>query len=265
MSYSKAKVDEIFLEFSRDLPRLLRPPTKTQLAMVHHVLDQVFTPDCRIVDLGGGLNTRNGVFARLGGSVTVIDIFEYDLAWSVGKEPEQFAADCAEIKQYLSSAGVRFVDSDICKVDLRNMFAAGSIDAVTSYHCLEHLHQSPKAVLESALQVLKPGGRLLLEVPNAVNLLKRLKVLAGHTNYGSYEHFYDAVNFTGHVREYAVFDLHTLARRLGLSSYTVYGKNWYGTLFEKVGDNPVSGMIDWSLQRFPGLCGSLFLDFRKSS
>jgi SAM-dependent methyltransferase len=265
MSYSKAAVDEIFLEFSRDLPRLLPPPTKSQLAMVHHVLDRVFTPGCRIVDLGGGLNPRNGVFARLGGSVTVIDIFEYDLAWSVGKGPEQFAADCEEIKQYLTSAGVRFVDSDICKVDLRSIFAAESVDAVTSYHCLEHLHQSPKAVLESALRVLKPGGRLLVEVPNAVNLLKRFKVLAGRTNYGSYEDFYDAANFTGHVREYAVCDLHALARRLGLSSYAIYGRNWYGTLFDKLGDNAISGMIDRSLQRFPGLCGSLFLDFRKSS
>ncbi|GEM_PF-5417125 len=136
MSYSHAKVDEIYREFSRDLPGLLPPPTKKQLAMEHHVLHQVFTPNCMIVDLGGGLNPRNGAIARLGGSVTVIDIFEYDLAWSVGKEPEQ-----------------------------------------------------------------------------------------------------------------------SLTRRLV----------WYGTLFEKLGDNPVSGMIDWSLQRFPGLCGSPFLDFRKSS
>lgn len=104
---------------------------------------------------------------------------------------------------------------------------------------------------------------MLLEVPNAVNLLKRLKVLAGRTNYGSYGDFYDAVNYTGHVREYAVSDLHALARRLGLSSYAIYGKNWYGTLFDKFGESPLSGVIDWSLQRFPGLCGSLFLDFRK--
>lgn len=261
--YSKERILEIFLEFSRDFSRLMKAPSKNQLALAHHVINKVFVPDCKLIDLGGGLNPLNGVIARLGGSVTVIDIFEYDLAWQVGKTSNEFAADCAEKKRYLESVGVKFVDSDICKLDLRDMFPATSIDAITSHHCLEHLHQSPKAVLESALDVLKPGGRMMLEVPNAINLLKRIKVLAGQTNYGSYEQYYDASNYTGHIREYSVSDLKTLARKLELSSFRIYGKNWYGTLYNKLGENHLSTFFDWNLQRFPNLCGSLFLEYQK--
>lgn len=260
----RSDVDAVFASFSETMPDLIRPRTKSQLDFTYHVLEKVFVPHCKIIDLGGGLNPLNGVIAALGGSVTVLDIFEYDLGWVRASKSNDFAEDCARKREHLESVGVRFIDCDIAQTDLRKFFSPESVDAITSYHCLEHLHQSPKAVLESALTVLKPGGRMLIEVPNAINLLKRIKVLMGHTNHGSYTDYYDSANFTGHVREYSISDLYALAERLRLSEYRIYGKNWYGTLFDRLGNNPLTQLADLGLQQFPGLCGSLFLYFVKS-
>ena len=45
----------------------------------------------------------------------------------------------------------------------------GSFDVVSMWHSLEHVHD-PLAVLQAAHQVLAPGGRLLVAVPNIDSL-----------------------------------------------------------------------------------------------
>jgi SAM-dependent methyltransferase len=45
-------------------------------------------------------------------------------------------------------------------------FPAGSCAAITMFHVLEHLYD-PQAYLESARRLLKPHGRLIVQVPNA--------------------------------------------------------------------------------------------------
>jgi 2-polyprenyl-3-methyl-5-hydroxy-6-metoxy-1,4-benzoquinol methylase len=45
----------------------------------------------------------------------------------------------------------------------------GSFDVVTMWHSLEHVHD-PLAVLRAASQLLTPGGRLLVAVPNVDSL-----------------------------------------------------------------------------------------------
>ena len=45
-------------------------------------------------------------------------------------------------------------------------FGAESCAAITMFHVLEHLH-SPRSYLRAAHQLLRPDGRLILQVPNA--------------------------------------------------------------------------------------------------
>ncbi len=53
-------------------------------------------------------------------------------------------------------------------------FASGSLDAVVAMHLIEHvLH--PRLVLQEAFRVLKPGGVLILETPDAQSALARRK------------------------------------------------------------------------------------------
>lgn len=47
-------------------------------------------------------------------------------------------------------------------------FKDGSFNAITMFHVLEHLYD-PGAYIEAAWRLLKPGGRLIVQVPNAAS------------------------------------------------------------------------------------------------
>ncbi|MFH1420106.1 MAG: class I SAM-dependent methyltransferase [Planctomycetota bacterium] len=52
-------------------------------------------------------------------------------------------------------------------------FAAKSFDVITMYETLEHVYH-PKATLDEAYRILKPGGRLVVEVPDFGSPLRKL-------------------------------------------------------------------------------------------
>jgi SAM-dependent methyltransferase len=210
------------------------------------------------VDLGGGLNIANGVLAELGMTVWVIDLVEEYFPQSSMK------TEGTEQVAFLESKGVQFIRADLVEFNLLDHFNPGSVDVVSSYHTLEHLHHSPRRMLASSMKTLKPGGRVFFEVPNATNLLKRLKVLIGRTNYQPFKGFWEVDRYYGHIREYCVDDLRQLAMQLDLSNVQIVGKNWYGSLYAVIPSRPAARVVDSILQIRPGLCGSLFLSGRKS-
>jgi SAM-dependent methyltransferase len=65
--------------------------------------------------------------------------------------------------------GDRVRQGDIANVDL----PAASFDAVTMMAVIEHVLE-PKALIERTRELLKPGGRLYLETPNASSLAARV-------------------------------------------------------------------------------------------
>jgi SAM-dependent methyltransferase len=54
----------------------------------------------------------------------------------------------------------------VCATLSKAPFAAGSCAAVTMFHVLEHLYD-PASYLDAAHQLLRPDGRLIVQVPNA--------------------------------------------------------------------------------------------------
>ncbi|PYT15427.1 MAG: hypothetical protein DMG59_13840 [Acidobacteria bacterium] len=54
----------------------------------------------------------------------------------------------------------------VCATLSQAPFAPQSCAAITMFHVLEHLYQ-PAAYLDAAHELLKPGGRLIVQVPNA--------------------------------------------------------------------------------------------------
>jgi SAM-dependent methyltransferase len=211
-----------------------------------------------LIDLGGGISLHNGVLAQLGMTVYVIDLLgEY---WEVKATNPTTVHE--EVRA-LEACGVRFIQQELSTCLLTAYFPDNSIDVVTSFHCLEHLHQSPKRLLESAMRVLKPGGKLLIEVPNAANARKRLALLLGRTNYLPYKAYYYSSDYRGHIREYVTDDLHQLASNLGAKSHRVFGSNNYGGEWIGTFPSPVRKIADVLFRRFPGLCGALLLEMTK--
>jgi SAM-dependent methyltransferase len=210
-----------------------------------------------LVDLGGGVSAANGFLSELGMHVTVIDLLNEYYPFSTVK------STVSKEVEVLAKMGVKFVEADLTSVDLRSLFDRESIDVVASYHTIEHLHHSPKVLLESALDILKPGGRLVIEVPNAANLVKRARLLMGRTNYPTFSEFYDSAKWCGHIREYTAGDLAELARSLSIRGWRIEGRNWYGRLYKVIGNRPTARVLDSLLRVKPGLCGSLFLTAQK--
>ena len=57
---------------------------------------------------------------------------------------------------------------------------------VMSHDVLEHLHHSPRDLLNDLCELIKPNALLFITVPNAVNIRKRIDVLRGKTNLPDY-------------------------------------------------------------------------------
>lgn len=89
----------------------------------------------------------------------------------------------------------------------------GGYDLIIFAEVLEHLYTSPEQVLSCLKQLLKPGGVILLQTPNAAALKKRLKLLWGKNPYELIR--LDRGN-PGHFRELTVRDLRRYAKRCGL-------------------------------------------------
>lgn len=84
--------------------------------------------------------------------------------------------DMAEIaRQYCSE----MIVGDIETLELSHL---GRYDAVVFGDVLEHL-RNPREILERAGALLKPGGKVLMSLPNVANIWVRLNLLFGRFNY----------------------------------------------------------------------------------
>ena len=82
---------------------------------------------------------------------------------------------------------------------------------------LEHLHDSPRELLNDAIECIRPGGFLFVTVPSVVNLRKRVSVFLGQTNLPDYDtYFWYPDPWRGPVREYTKRDLKKMVHYLGL-------------------------------------------------
>jgi SAM-dependent methyltransferase len=103
-------------------------------------------------------------------------------------------------------------------------FPREAFDLVMLLHVLEHFHDSPRDLLNDLLANVKPGGLLLVMVPNLANIRKRLGLLLGRSNLESFGRYYWMPGpWRGHVREYTRPDLVALTRYLGLELLELRG------------------------------------------
>lgn len=98
-------------------------------------------------------------------------------------------------------------------------------DFILLAEVIEHLYVPPKRVLAMLKKLLRPGGVLLIQTPNPVNLARRLALLGGKS---PFEIIRDDSNNPGHYCEYTVENLVYLAEVSGLEvmEYTV--RNYFG-------------------------------------
>jgi SAM-dependent methyltransferase len=198
-----------------------------------------------ILDVGSGIGVFPASMARLGHTVASLDYVTANQAW-------------------IRAHGVEVATADILNNPLP--FPDASFDLVTMLDAIEHLHGSPRHVLQEIFRVLRPGGHIIVETPNIANLRRRVVLLMGK-NPMSIKYFYESsYPYNGHVYEYTKSDLETAIRWSGFeiaeSSYLNVLNRFHKT--EK-GYSPglkVQGLKDVAMIAYLGTC-KVFPSFKE--
>ncbi len=169
----------------------------------------------RILDFGCGACDKTAVLSQMGYRCSGIDDFKDH--W------HRLDGNRDKILAFAEAAGV----------DLRGAtenralpFESGTFDMVMMHDVLEHLHDSPRELLNDCCELLKPEGLLYATVPNAAALCKRVWVLLGRTNMPRYDLFYWSPGpWRGHVREYVKRDLTQLCTFMDLQVCELRSRN----------------------------------------
>lgn len=90
-----------------------------------------------------------------------------------------------------------------------------SLDVVFVGNVIEHLPNSPRPFMADLKRVLKPGGHLIMDTKNAMDVKTRLKVLAGVSNWAPLSSYYDMDINPHHHKEYTLAELAQLFERAG--------------------------------------------------
>lgn len=160
----------------------------------------------RLLDIGCGPMSKTAIFQLLGCHCYGVD----DLSdpWHLE------GTNIQKIKNFAAQIGINFYKQK--DGDYSIPFDESSFDLVTSLSVIEHLHESPREMLNSMGKMVREGGLIVIKMPNSVNFRKRLSVLRGKTNYPPVNQFYDSDGtWRGHVREYTLQEIIYICKRSG--------------------------------------------------
>jgi SAM-dependent methyltransferase len=162
-------------------------------------------PGARILDFGCGPCDKTAILQALGFQCSGCDDLQEDWHKQPGQREQilRFAAECGIEFRIYEGEGIPF-DS-------------GTFDMVMMHDILEHIHHSPRELLNDLMERTTDDGILFITVPNQVNIKKRIEVILGRTNLTAYETFYwSDIPWRGHIREYVRDDLEKMAKYLEL-------------------------------------------------
>lgn len=97
-------------------------------------------------------------------------------------------------------------------------------DLVVMAEVIEHLPVSTAGVFAFLASLVRPGGCLLLQTPNACSLSKRLKMLIGRN---PFELIREDHHNPGHFREYTTRELRDFASAAGFRVHRVCAANYF--------------------------------------
>jgi len=189
----------------------------------------------------------------------------------IAKENKYKKKFLPKVNKLLKKLKIKKINLNFEKEKLK--FKSNSLDLITTFHCIEHFHASPKFFINECYKALKPNGVFVVGVPNAVNFRKRISVLFGYTNYYALSEYWNYKEYYGHVREPTKAELKFFCKDAGFTNIEVYGKNFMGHerfsriiskfIRSKKISRAISSLLLKPLEIFPGLCTDLHVICRK--
>jgi len=127
--------------------------------------------------------------------------------WTVDRTPL--------MERRCEEGGVFFKLADLNDINLP--FDDSYFDVVIFTEVLEHLCVPPSLVLREVKRVLRPGGMLILSVPNIAALHKRIKLLFGRSVLPPADRQLDRnkIHGYGHLHEYTMGEIEGILRGVG--------------------------------------------------
>ena len=166
-----------------------------------------------LLDVGTGAGVVPEIFASLGASVITVDYSAHE--------------GCPAFER-LSSKGVVCHEAQVGVEQLP--IDDESIDVVFSGNVIEHLPHSCRPFLLELKRTLKPGGHIILDTKNAVDLKTRIKMLFGISNWPVAEYVYNCDVNVEHHKEYTLGEL---AEVLEMAGFKITNKFAYEVFFRK--------------------------------
>jgi len=166
------------------------------------------------------LNGRNRIL-ELGAnpylfSILLMKLFDHKLEFANFFDENIYETKISSLTQEMTNdyfdETIKF-NSNIFNLERTNPYPykQNSFDMVLCCEVLEHLVLSPFEVFNQVYKILKPGGRLILTLPNAVRLSNLGSMLIGQN---IFDKFHKVVHGR-HNREYTLEEIRTLATKYG--------------------------------------------------
>lgn len=176
-----------------------------------------------VCDIGGQMGVFTITLKKLGYDTTMTEALQY-----YGDQFNEFHACIRE-------QGVTIANYDPFESSAR---WPSKFDVVTVMAIIEHYPHSLKRFMENVVALMKPEGRIYIEVPNIAYLPKRMRLLFGRTPQAEIQDiFRSEVPFIGHHHEFTISELRDLARLSGLSvlaedfyNYSISGQPFFKRL-----------------------------------
>ena len=104
-----------------------------------------------------------------------------------------------------------------------------SFDVVVFSEVMEHIMCNDEIIIDNVRKLLKPGGVLILTVPNIASLWNRIRLLMGRNVLGSKSEILHGVfGGYGHLREYTPNEIKDIVLKCGFKIVSLGGFNGYG-------------------------------------
>jgi len=209
MRSSKDNINNTFLNIQSTFP-FTGYITDAKLLKYQIIITKImeeYPPGASILSIGAGPCDLEAILSELNYKVTAVDDLS-DQWHLIGKNRERITA-------FAQKHNVNLIVQSAEIAQLKE----NCYDVVLMIDIIEHIVGSPMDLINYGISMLKPNGMIIIETPNAVSLINRLKGLFGKSNQVSAGFiFWNIGKYRSHFREYTRSELYDLLQNFNLNA-----------------------------------------------